>query len=40
MRHNTACAKECPWETITMVFGTEVEELLSAAVAEEVTGSC
>jgi Pyruvate/2-oxoacid:ferredoxin oxidoreductase delta subunit len=29
----TICAKECPWDTITMISGVEVEELLSEEIA-------
>ena len=29
----TICAKECPWQTITMISGVEVEELLSEEIA-------
>jgi Pyruvate/2-oxoacid:ferredoxin oxidoreductase delta subunit len=32
----TICEKECPWNTITMVSGVEVEELLSEEVTEGV----
>ncbi len=32
----TICAKECPWETIAMVAGTDVEELLSEEITEDV----
>jgi len=31
--HN--CAKECPWDTITMLAGTEVEALLSEDISKE-----
>ena len=31
----TICAKECPWDTITMISGVEVEELLNEEIVEE-----